>query len=83
MQRRTVRCFRGLERDDFSSNRHHTLTCSWSMIFFQESVSTFRDHAPELSRHVTVDRECREPEVRTTIAASPIANFGFKAKLES
>ena len=27
--------------------------------------------------------KCREPEVRTTIAASPIANFGFKAALES
>ena len=27
--------------------------------------------------------ECREPEVRTTFAASPIANFGFKAALES
>src|SRR5262249_37360770 len=26
---------------------------------------------------------CREPEVRTTIAASPIANFGFKAASES
>ena len=26
---------------------------------------------------------CREPEVRTTIAASPIANFGFEAALES
>ena len=25
----------------------------------------------------------REPEVRTTIAASPVANFGFKAALES
>jgi hypothetical protein len=27
--------------------------------------------------------QCREPEVRTTIAASPVANFGFKAALES
>jgi hypothetical protein len=27
--------------------------------------------------------QCREPEVRITIAASPIANFGFKAALES
>ena len=27
--------------------------------------------------------QCREPEVRTTIAASPIANFGFEAALES
>jgi hypothetical protein len=27
--------------------------------------------------------QCREPEVRTTIAANPIANFGFKAALES
>jgi hypothetical protein len=25
---------------------------------------------------------CREPEVRTRIAASPNANFGFKAALE-
>jgi hypothetical protein len=27
--------------------------------------------------------KCREPEVRTKIAASPIANFGFKAALDS
>jgi hypothetical protein len=27
--------------------------------------------------------ECRELEVRTAMAASPIANFGFKAVLES
>jgi hypothetical protein len=26
---------------------------------------------------------CREPEVRPTIAASPVANVGFKAALES
>ena len=26
---------------------------------------------------------CREPEVRITIAASLVANFGFKAALES
>jgi hypothetical protein len=29
------------------------------------------------------DAQCREPEVRTTIGASPAANFGFKAALES
>src|SRR5262244_815700 len=33
------------ERDDFSSNRHPALTCSWSMIFSRKPVSTFRDHA--------------------------------------
>jgi hypothetical protein len=42
-----------LERDDFSSNRHHALTYSWSMIFSEKPVPTphrvrgrlFRDHA--------------------------------------
>ena len=34
-----------LERDDFSSNRHHVLISSWSMIFFGKPVPTFPDHA--------------------------------------
>ena len=34
-----------LERDDFSSNRHHALTFCWSKIFFRKPASTFRDHA--------------------------------------
>jgi hypothetical protein len=29
------------------------------------------------------EAQCREPEVRIAIAASPVANFGFKAALES
>src|SRR5262249_45040019 len=41
-----------LGRDDFSSNRHHALASSWSMIFFRKPVPTphqvrgrlFRDH---------------------------------------
>ena len=34
-----------LERDGFSSSRHHALGYRWSMIFFREPASTFRDHA--------------------------------------
>jgi hypothetical protein len=36
---------RGLERDDFSSNRHPALSFCLSMIFFGKPVSTFPDHA--------------------------------------
>jgi hypothetical protein len=32
---------------------------------------------------VDVTDQCREPEVRIILAASPVANFGFKAALES
>jgi hypothetical protein len=32
----------GLERDDFSSNRHHALTSSWSMIFSENRFPLFR-----------------------------------------
>ena len=35
----------GLERDDFSSNRHPAPTSSWSMMFSRKPVSTFRHHA--------------------------------------
>jgi hypothetical protein len=31
-----------LERDDFSSNRHHALTYSWSMIFSENRFPLFR-----------------------------------------
>src|SRR5438874_2636610 len=34
-----------LERDDFPSNRHPTLSFCLSMIFFRKPVSTFPDHA--------------------------------------
>src|SRR5437588_11469924 len=34
-----------LERDDFPSNRHPTLSFCLSMIFFGKPVSTFPDHA--------------------------------------
>jgi hypothetical protein len=30
-----------LERDDFSSNRHHALTYSWSMIFSENRYPLF------------------------------------------
>jgi len=30
-----------LERDDFSSNRHHALTSSWSMIFSESRFPLF------------------------------------------
>jgi hypothetical protein len=30
-----------LERDDFSSNRHHALTSSWSMIFSENRYPLF------------------------------------------
>jgi hypothetical protein len=30
-----------LERDDFSSNRHHALTSSWSMIFSENRFPLF------------------------------------------
>src|SRR5262249_4433003 len=32
---------RALERDDFSSNRHHALTYSWSMIFSENRFPLF------------------------------------------
>src|SRR5258708_18361484 len=35
----------GLERDDFSSNRHPALAYCRSMIFSEKPVPTFRDHA--------------------------------------
>src|SRR5262249_37928301 len=34
-----------LERDGFSSNRHHAPAYCWSMMFFRKPVSTFRHHA--------------------------------------
>jgi acyl-[acyl carrier protein]--UDP-N-acetylglucosamine O-acyltransferase len=33
--------FAALERDDFSSNRHHALTYSWSMIFSENRFPLF------------------------------------------
>ena len=36
---------RFLERDDFSSNRHHALTYYWRMMFFRKPLSAFRHHA--------------------------------------
>jgi hypothetical protein len=53
-----------LERDDFSSNCHHALTYSWSMIFFRKPVSTFRDHA--LAAYVA-----RAPGQAAAAAAAP------------
>src|SRR5580704_17323857 len=37
-----------LEHDDSSSNRHRALSYCWSMIFSENRVSTFRDHAVAL-----------------------------------
>src|SRR5947199_3189365 len=41
-----------LERDDFPSNRHPTLSFCLSMIFFGKPVSTFPDHALALPRQL-------------------------------
>src|ERR1043166_3868599 len=44
---------------------------------------TRRTHGRDCARFPPRLNERREPEVRTAIAASPIANFGFKAALAS
>src|SRR5262245_46050983 len=46
---------RGLEPDDFSSNRNLALSYAWSMIFSENRYPTFRDHA--LARRSTSEGE--------------------------
>src|SRR5262249_45505180 len=65
-----------LERDDFSSNRHHALTSSWSMIFFRKPVPTFRDHALKAGEDLMCDLCSRRSFMRGAGALGATALFG-------